>query len=72
MLVFEQIRRCRYCNSEMTDIVSAIGYAQNPFCHGCLDERIKNAPRAPENEVVVQIGRYFHFIPVVQTGNAGA
>jgi hypothetical protein len=59
--IVEVVRRCQYCGSDMTDSVSSIGYAQNPFCAGCLDERVSRARRAPENETAELIGRYFHF-----------
>jgi hypothetical protein len=54
-------RHCKYCGSDMTATVSATSYAENPFCNDCLDERVSRAPRAPENEKAVLVGRYFHF-----------
>jgi hypothetical protein len=32
------VQRCRYCRREMA--VSAIAYAENPFCNRCLPERV--------------------------------
>lgn len=63
MYILQVLRRCKYCNSDMTKEVSAIGYAQNPYCDGCLDERVSRAPRAGEDEQAVLVGRYFHFTP---------
>lgn len=40
--------RCRYCNAPMK--VSCRAYAENPFCVGCLNERMEKA--AAENPLV--------------------
>lgn len=40
--------RCRYCDSVMK--VSAGSYEENPWCVGCLDERMEKA--AAENPLV--------------------
>jgi len=37
-MLFEIVRRCLYCRREMA--VSEAGYAQNPYCKHCVDERI--------------------------------
>lgn len=42
MQLFERIRRCRYCKAEMMD-VSCESYMENPFCAGCLHERMEKA-----------------------------
>ena len=50
--------RCRYCGSDMTDDVTPTAYLENPFCSGCIRERIDAASLmlGPiENRVV---GRY--------------
>lgn len=58
-MIHEVVRRCPYCQREMK--ISAIAYAENPYCHACLDERVSKARRAPENEEVALVGRYFIF-----------
>ena len=39
MRLFERIYRCMYCGSEMT----CQQHMGNPFCDGCLPERMKKA-----------------------------
>ena len=43
MQIYERVRRCKYCNSDMTDTVSGMSYQENPFCDGCFQERVQNA-----------------------------
>jgi hypothetical protein len=35
--MLERVKTCKFCGLEMH--VSALSYAENPFCGGCLDER---------------------------------
>ena len=34
----ERVKTCRWCGQEMD--VSALSYAENPFCKGCLVDRL--------------------------------
>lgn len=43
-MILARVLRCRFCRREMR--CSALGYEQNPFCVGCLDERMKQATPA--------------------------
>ena len=60
--VIEKVRHCRYCDRDMTEKVSALSYAENPFCQDCLEERVSKSPGAPANETAVLVGKYFYFI----------
>jgi hypothetical protein len=40
MNILELVRRCTYCNSDMTSIPSD-AYASNPFCDGCFNQRVQ-------------------------------
>jgi len=35
--MLERVKTCRFCGQAMD--VSALSYAENPFCSGCLSER---------------------------------
>lgn len=49
------VLRCRYCSREMT--VSAAAYGENPFCDGCLSERVE---RAADKQIEWRtVGDYF-------------
>ena len=61
MAIRETSRRCQFCSRDMTQDVSALSYAQNPFCRECFDERMKASPGAPENETSAMVGQYFYF-----------
>jgi len=37
--MFERVKTCQFCGREMD--VSALSYAENPFCTGCLGERLR-------------------------------
>lgn len=52
--MIERKRLCRYCNSDMTDSVTAESYAQNPYCTACLYERL-GLPKDFDSEP-------FHFV----------
>lgn len=44
-MIFERVRRCRFCRREMK--CSAAAYAENPFCTACYDERVKGVSPSP-------------------------
>jgi hypothetical protein len=54
------VKHCRYCHSEMK--VSDASYEENPWCSGCLHERIAKA--AAEDPLVAEVwdGDYVTFI----------
>lgn len=41
--MWERIQRCGFCGNEVE--TSSLGFAENPFCVGCLDKRIAQAAR---------------------------
>lgn len=59
--VIKVIRRCHYCQSDMTDVTSAVSYAQNPFCNACQSERASKYRRSPSESSVELVGDYFYF-----------
>lgn len=61
--VFELIRRCKYCGSDMTDSVSAMGYMENPFCTGCLKERIEKTASERGPGHWERCGDYIQWVP---------
>ncbi len=46
--MFERVKKCGFCSAEME--VSALAFAENPFCSRCLSERV-NARRAQNTAV---------------------
>ncbi len=62
MFILERLRRCKYCGSDMTDKYSPEGYASNPFCDDCFNERVQKGA-LPRKGRFVLIGKYFHFVP---------
>jgi hypothetical protein len=65
MQILELIRRCPYCKRE--NKVSALSFAENPFCNACLHERMQNAkdeigPGTWE-PVPGTDGKYIRFVP---------
>lgn len=53
--MLERVRRCRYCGSDMSGVSSG-SYAENPYCQGCLDERLAKAAAEAEKEQGKLIG----------------
>jgi hypothetical protein len=64
MEIFEQVRRCRYCQSDMTDSVSAQSYRENPYCALCVNDRLRAADEAMGPTKWVRIGHYIKLVPV--------
>ena len=58
--MLEVVRRCRYCEREMTNI-GPVAYDENPFCSVCLPERLAGAARPGHVE---RHGQYGVFIPL--------
>jgi len=56
--------RCRYCDSLMD--VSAASYAENPWCAGCLHERMAKA--AAENPFVGWRVEGDYMVPIWRDG----
>ena len=44
--MIERIKTCRFCGNELR--VSSLSFQENPFCNGCLSERL--AAAAKENQ----------------------
>lgn len=53
---------CRYCGGGMR--CTAEAHAENPFCSGCLKERLEIGVKERGPVEVVVIGDYVWFIPV--------
>lgn len=66
MYLKKRIRRCRFCDQDMTLTVSALSYSENPFCMDCLRERVSRSA-SPMRGSIKLIGRYFHFSEGLQT-----
>ena len=67
MQLLEVVRRCRYCGSDMTRNVSSESYRENPFCAGCLNDRMgiaKNELGPIRNE---RHGHYLVAVRVLET-----
>lgn len=60
--MLERIRRCNYCNSDMTDAVSSLSYSQNPFCDECYDDRVAAASASAGPRIRKRVGRYFESV----------
>lgn len=67
MHILERIRRCRHCGSDMTDTTSSSSYRENPFCGGCLEERLQNAAATLGPIRHRRVGQYIEPIQVNQT-----
>lgn len=57
-------RICQHCGSEMR--CSAAAHRENPFCSGCLSERLHLAAEALGPVEVVFEGAYSWFVPTRQ------
>lgn len=66
----ETVRRCRYCKRDMTDLVSAQSYLENPFCRYCVNERLQKANDAMEPTVWLREGNYVTLVPLTGTSLA--
>jgi len=61
LLVAEEIRRCRYCDSEMA--ASGLAYLENPYCVRCFRER--TAGTTPADDFSWRLrGRYVERVEV--------
>lgn len=66
---YEVVRRCEYCNRDMTREVSAQSYLENPFCRHCVHERLEEADSLMEPTKWVRSGDYLTLVPLSETGS---
>ena len=55
-VMWQRIHRCSFCGEEVE--TSSLGYAENPFCVGCLNERIGEAAQSTSTLSWRQRGDY--------------
>jgi hypothetical protein len=60
---------CRHCDGEMR--CTAEGFQENPFCGGCLHERLQLAVAARGPGKMVVEGGYTWFVPDPLTDSGG-
>lgn len=71
MQVFERLRKCRFCGTDMTDAVSPESYAANPFCDRCFRRRVREASDRLGAFDVVRVGTYLAIRPGPQRAPSG-
>lgn len=59
--LLEIVRRCKFCEREMK--VSSRAYAENPYCHHCLSDRLAAASLSAAGTEWVRRGHYLELIP---------
>lgn len=62
----ERLRRCRYCNRDMTDSVTPDSYLQNPYCDHCDKERTELVAASMAPTEVVEMDGYLYLSPVLE------
>jgi hypothetical protein len=70
--ILESVRRCRFCGSDMTDSVPPLAYRENPFCVGCLPQRLSEAKERLGPTMTRVVGNYTQVIPLTQKSPSGA
>lgn len=63
------VRRCLHCETDLTDVVSPASYRENPFCCGCLSDRLEAVRRQVGLVENRQDGHYLVAIPIQQKGS---
>jgi hypothetical protein len=58
--ILERVDRCAFCGSEMTS--SKLSRRENPFCNGCLHDRLKQAANALGPVGWRVVGDYVEFL----------
>jgi hypothetical protein len=57
----EHLHRCQFCGREMRR-VSALSYAQNPYCSKCLEERVQRTSAKTRLKSWKRSGDYFEAV----------
>lgn len=64
--VIEQVRQCKHCGTSMQEQPPR-GYAENPYCGNCLNERLVSAHRSAAPAEWVREGSYLVLKPIART-----